>query len=500
MAVAVAFSMAWRAGAVEGGPGPGGGAGQARAALAALAGFRGELYRCSARRGDALCGLADAVLCAPGRVSDLAHLSLVPEFGRGHGALYDGLNAGRVEVGRLRRAVAGLRLPAWPDGRIRLAVDVTAWLRPDAVTSPERLFCPVKGRGKNAGQVVPGWPYSFVAALGPGASSWTVLLDAVRIGPDDDEADLAAGQLREVVDRLAQAGHWRPGDPDIVIAADSGYNAARLAWLLAGLPVLLAVRVRATRVFCRPVPPHVPGAPGRPARHGPEVRCGDPATWAGAAVAADAGSARYGPLEVRAWRRVHPRLDRRSPGWQDHPGPLPVIEGTLIRVAAVRTPPGCRPLEPMWLWSPGPPASPQLVAVLWQAYLRRFDLEHAFRFIKSVLGWDKPMLRDPAAADRWTWLVIACYDQLWLARPAAAAIRLPWHRPLPPGRLSPGRVRAGFRLLRESTGTPASPPKPGKPGPGRPPGSKNQTRAPRQPVGKRHTIRRRQAEKKKQTG
>ena len=98
------------------------------------------------------------------------------------------MNAGRVEVGRLRRALAGLPLPAWPDGRIRLAVDVSNWLRPDAETSPERVFCHVDGRGKNAGQLIPGWPYSFVAALGPGRSSWTLLLDAVRLGPDDDEA------------------------------------------------------------------------------------------------------------------------------------------------------------------------------------------------------------------------------------------------------------------------------------------------------------------------
>jgi hypothetical protein len=127
-------------------------------------------------------------------------------------------------------------------------------------------------------------------------------------------------------------------------------------------------------------------------------------------------------------------------------------------------------------------------------------LEHVFRFLKSVLGWDKPLLRDPAAADRWTWLLIACYGQLWLARPAAAAIRLPWHKPLPPAALTPGRVRAGFRRLREIAGTPASPPKPATPGPGRPPGSKNKTRAPRQPVGKRHTRRKKQAQKTKPTG
>ena len=112
--------------------------------------------------------LADAVACSPGRVTDLARLSLVPEFGRGHGALYDALNAGHAGFARLRRALAGLVLPGWPDGRIRLAVDVCNWLRPEAVCSPQRLFCHVHGRGKNAGQVMPGWPYSFVAALGPG--------------------------------------------------------------------------------------------------------------------------------------------------------------------------------------------------------------------------------------------------------------------------------------------------------------------------------------------
>ena len=90
------------------------------------------------------------------------------------------------------------------------------------------------------------------------------------------------------------------------------------------------------------------------------------------------------------------------------------------------------------------------------------------------------MLRDPAAADRWTWLIIACYAQLYLARPLAAAIRLPWQRPQPPGTMTPGRVRAGFRHARQALGSPASIAKPGKPGPGRPAGSKNKNKAPRQ--------------------
>jgi len=468
-----------------------------------LAGFRGELYRCLTRRADALFSLADAVLCAPGRICDLARLSLVPEFGRGHGALYDGLNAGRAGFARLRRAVAGLPLPAWPDGRIRLAVDVSNWLRPEAATSPGRMFCHVHGRGKNAGQVIPGWPYSFVAALQPGAGSWTLLLDAVRLGPDDDEAGVTAAQLRGVVERLAAAGHWKDGDPRIIIAVDAGYNATRLAWLLAGLPVVLVARVRADRVYYRP-PQAGPRAPGRAPRHGAPIRCGDPATRGGAQVSLAADSPRYGPLSVTAWQRAHQKLTRRSGGWERWQDELPVIEGTLIRLTAAGRAAGYPQLEPAWLWASVPDAGEAEVTVLWQAWHRRFDLEHTFRFIKSQLGWTRPLLRDPAAADRWTWLLIACYAQLYLARPLAAAIRLPWQRPQPPGAMTPGRVRAGFRHARETTGSPASPAKPGKPGPGRPKGSANTRKAPRHHVGKRNpkpgSRHVKAAKKAKQTG
>ena len=111
--------------------------------------------------------------------------------------------------------------------------------------------------------------------------------------------------------------------------------------------------------------------------------------------------------------------------------------------------------------------------------------ERTFRLFKQVLGWTAPKIRDPAAADRWTWLIIAVYAQLRLARPLAADLRRPWERPAPPGRLTRARVRRGCRNIRAKTAQPASAPKPGKPGPGRPPGSKNCHPAPRHDVGKR---------------
>src|SRR3981189_1664830 len=71
-------------------------------------------------------------------------------------------------------------------GRIVVAVDVSPWLRLDAATSAERLFCHVHGRVKNQSQFIPGWPYSFVVALESGRTTWTAMLDAIRLGPQDD--------------------------------------------------------------------------------------------------------------------------------------------------------------------------------------------------------------------------------------------------------------------------------------------------------------------------
>ncbi len=485
MAVAVALSMAWRGLVVEDGW-------TADRARGLLAGFRSELYRCLTARRDALFGLADAVLCGGGRVTDLARLSLVPEFGRGHGALYDGLNAGRIDAGRLRAALAGLPLPAWPDGRIRLGVDVSSWLRPEAETSAERLFCHVHGRGRNAGQVTPGWPYSVVMALGPGASSWTLVLDAVRLGPDDDDLEVTAGQLRAVAGRLRDAGRWKPGDPAIVVAMDAGYNVTRLAFLLADLPVVLVARVRSDRVFYREPAPRDRPAAGQPPRHGEAVRCADPGTRASPGIR-QGGSTRHGQVAVAAWNGVHQALHRACGGWEDWPQKthFPVVPGTLIRLASAGF------AEPMWLWASAADAGQDEVASLWQCYLRRFDLEHAFRFLKQQLGWTRPLLRDPQSADRWTWLLVACHAQLYLARSLAADARMPWqrHRAAPgkPLVATPGRVRAGFRHARATVGTPASVAKPGRAGPGRPEGSKNKAKAPRQPVGKTRPKKRKPA-------
>jgi hypothetical protein len=202
---------------------------------------------------------------------------------------------------------------------------------------------------------------------------------------------------------------------------------------------------------------------------------GRAATWGAHQVLTSTQTRLYGTATVQAWDRLHPWLTRRA-AWSGHQGPLPVIEGTIIRWRVDRLPSGAE-AKPVWLWWSSVDATEADVDRCWQMFLRRFDIEHTFRLFKQTLGWTAPKLRDPHAADRWTWLIITCHTQLRLARALATDLRRPWEQPTPQAKLTPARVRRGFRNLHAKTASLACAPKPSRPGPGRPPGSRNRHRA-----------------------
>ena len=201
-----------------------------------------------------------------------------------------------------------------------------------------------------------------------------------------------------------------------------------------------------------PAPPREPGANGRPSRHGGRAQARR------SRVLARPGGDHHHP--------DHPVRHRLAAAWAGCTSSWPAAPDGRTTTASCRSSrapsSGCTSITcPATAarnrcgcghHTPGPAAGE--VNRAWQAFLRRFDIEHTFRFFKQVLGWTRPKLRNPAAADRWTWLILACYAQLRLARTLAADIRLPWQQPCPPGRLTPARVRRGFRNIRQ---TPALP-------------------------------------------
>jgi len=79
-------------------------------------------------------------------------------------------------------------------------------------------------------------------------------------------------------------------------------------------------------------------------------------------------------------------------------------------------------MKTLWLWWAGP-GTPDL-DVCWRAYIHRFDIEHTLRFVKHTLGWTTPRVRLPNRRPL-TWLVVAAYTQLRLARGLVSDCRLP---------------------------------------------------------------------------
>jgi hypothetical protein len=447
---------------------------QQPAALARLQGFRAGLHGCCTRRADALVDLADALLSAQGPVASLPQLSLEPAHRRGWGSTYAALACGRINAERLRELLARSPLAG---GQPIYAVDVTTWPRCDAECSPERGLYYHPSRHSAGQPIVAGWAFQWICQLGFARDSWTAPVDARRLQPLDDTDHTAAVQIRALLARL-------PASKAVpLFVFDAGYDSAQLSLDLADLPVAVLVRLRSDRCFYADPPPRPPGAGGRPRRHGAKFAFADPTTWPTPTATHVATDDQYGTVTVHAWAGLHPK-QHRHPG-HGSGGPRPIVRGTILRVQVQRIPARTRPPKVLWLWWSGPG---QLdLELAWRAYTHRFDCEHTIRFCKQTLGWTTPRVRTPAQAERWTWLVLAAYTQLRLARQLVADQRLAWERPRPPGQLSPYRVRRGFSRLLCVVGSPAAAPKPSGRSPGRPKGHRSGT-ALRHPAIKKPAI------------
>lgn len=433
----------------------------------ALRTFRDSLYRCFDQRADALFELGDALLTA-GVVPSPVHLSLEPSHRRGWGSLYAALRHGQIDAAALRRLLTRHPLAASGGEAPVYAVDLSVWPRCDAESSPERGFYYHPSRHSAGQPIVAGWAYQFIARLGFARESWTAPVDVERVPPTKNTNSVATEQVKALLDRLPTEEAAAP-----LFVFDAGYDPVQVQQGLEGCQGQILVRLRAGRCFY--ADPSGPPAPtGRSRRHGRKFECKDPASWPEPSAEHACEDAGYGKVRVRAWANLHPKVQAHA--GRGSRGPTPIVRGTLVLVEVERLPRGERRREPrvLWLWWHGGPegASPDL-GLLWRAYARRFDLEHTFRFLKQSMGWTTPRVRHPEQADRWTWLVVAAYTQLRLARACVADRRLPWERRYAPGRLTPLRVHRGVLAILPTLGTPAKPPKPCGRSPGRPKGRRS---------------------------
>ena len=412
--------------------------------LETLRDFRQALYDDLGLRQDSLFELVDAALTAPHR-STLVRLSLTTAFRRRWPSTCDALADGSIDVPALRSLfVRMLADSAVVDGRPLWVIDGTNWPRPAARTSPDRTweYRPLPGWPQNG--VVPAWAYQWLVAVPDVAGSWVLPLDVQRRGPTAKSATAVALEQIAAVRKAQPAGAPRP-----VVTLDSGYDLETLA--TADVDADLLVRLAKKRVVYRA--PHQSSGRGRPRLHGEPLRLADEATYGQPQQSTQLEHPAYGAVTIDVWTELHVS---GAPG-----APFSVIRVQVERLPNKKLPP-----RPLWLaWIGGP--LPTDLSVVWRWYLRRFTVEHAFRFFKQTLGWTTVRPRNPEAADRWSWLIAATCWQLWLARPLVSDVRLPWEHPRADGLVTPGQVHRYFTGILVRVSTPARAPRRRGKSPGR---------------------------------
>ena len=430
--------------------------------------FRSAFYRSLHRRADALFELADAILTA-GSVPSPPHLSLTGVHRRGWGSLYAALSKGRFGAEALRELLARCPLE---DGDKRTtsvyAVDVTSWPRCDAETSPERGYYYHPSRHSAGQPIVAGWAYQLVAEIGFARDTWVAPVDVRRVHPTEDANNVAAEQVRTLLERMPHRGLDPPSALPMFVF-DAGYDPVKLQRELKGSTAQLLVRLHSNRVFYADPETPQKRPVGRPNRHGTKFDLRDPESWPKPTAEHRCGTEDYGEVRVRAWSELHPKTRRIGERYGCEKAP--VVKGTVVLVEVGKLPRETRKPKKLWMWWTG--AGEPDLDLLWRSYCRRFSLEHAIKFMKLTLGWTTPRVRHPEQADLWSWLILAAYTQLRLARSIVADRRLPWEKPLSQKRLTPTRVLRAFCGLLPGLGTPASAPKPRGRSPGRPKGSRS---------------------------
>jgi hypothetical protein len=419
--------------------------------LSRLIAFRRQLYQSVlGHRKDTLFELMEAVLVSAGP-DTLVRLTLAPPFRRRWSSAPDALAEGTLRSGAAGHLFVRSLSPPPPEQREGWVVDASTWPRPSAATSPERTYGHRLAPGIPPQGVVPAWEYQWLAAAPEPSGSWALPLEVSRRGPQ------AASPTRLALAQVRRALQSRPpGSPRPVVALDSGYDPTTLATSSLGEEGDFLVRLARNRCLFRAPQPR--RGRGRPRLHGAPFRLANPTTQGRPDRQATLQDPEYGHVQVSAWLGLHARA-------------APQAAFAVVRVQVERLPRRARPPAPLWLaWIGGP--LPQDLPLLWRWYLRRFVVEHLFRFLKQGLGWTTVRPRAPEAGDRWSWLLAAVCWQLWLARALVADQRLPWEGPLSAQRLSPGRVRRAFAGLLPRLATPAREPQPRGNSPGRRPGQR----------------------------
>ena len=341
-----------------------------------------------------------------------------------------------------------------------LAGDHTAWSRLSAYTLRERTIEHQPTKIPGAKPITIGQGFSTVVWVPESQGSWALPLLHERIASTESPISQMVAQLGESCQRIDQRLHQRP-----IVLLDAEYGCAPFVNASAHLPCDQIVRLRPNLCLWGPPPPY--GGLGRYPKHGAKFKLKEPTTWGAPDETLTVEDPQLGGVKLSLWRGKHFKKAATHS----------LIVLHIERLAARGTRRDPKDLWVAWVGELPPP-----LAEWWRLYLRRFAVDHWYRFAKGPLHWTLPQVKTPEQAERWSDLMPVVTWELWLARAVVADKPLPWQKTQT--QLTPGRVRQGMGGILAQIGTPACVPKPRGKAPGWPQG-RARSPVPRFPIVKK---------------
>ncbi len=415
--------------------------------------IRQQVYSSLERGADALFNLGDALL-SESQAQSLPELSLSPFFERQWPSVYEALEDGRINVEQVRALwVSVLLAERAEDELIWIAVDGSNLARPTAPTSADRTIIHLSNLPLVDKPISIGWTFSTVVLVPEQASSWTPILDQERISSEQTAIEVAIGQLQALKPLF--------GTRRVIILADRWYGTPEFLRACSELGYSVLIRLKSNRKLYRvPVRRYKRGAPPK---DGPLFQGKRPETHGSADEVWSEHPPEGRSVHISRWNHLHFQQDRG-------------LDLSVIRVEREAAKDTKRDPRVSWFVMldqivPLPQIAPQ--------YRRRFSQEHGYRFLKQDLLWTRVHVRTPEQFERWSWLLVLVFNQLYLARELGQVLHRPWEPTDRP--VTPQQVRRVMPAILLQVGTPARPCQPRGKSPGRPKGFRPEP-APRYPV------------------
>jgi len=319
--------------------------------------LRENAYNLLGYAKDATFELIDAVLTVRNAYC-LADFSLSPLFRRKWSSAYESLQDCRPNRNELMKLYQS-QIPIDETEYVIMAMDQTAYSRLDSPTLKDRGY---HHQPSSPGKTTIGQGYSTIAWIPQEQGSWALPLRHERITSYETPISKAVWQLKQVSKHSPKR---------ILALLDSEYGNASYVNQTKNLEVDSLIRIGSN--LCLWGQPEQYSGRGRPKKHGDKFKLNDAQTWWDESETVSVNDPKLGEMKIRKWEKLH---FYKSPD----------VPMNLILVERLNPSKKDSVLKPLWLVGIGDKMPP--LSTIYQQYLRRFTIEHWYRFALAKITMD----------------------------------------------------------------------------------------------------------------